>query len=434
MANHFKFFMALSAVVLFASCEKAVLDEDSEEGGVEAPATARLNIITRGATSDENTVKDGRIYIFNEEGKCVNLLSTDEEDNTATVMMPAGTYNLYAVGGEDLSRFILPSQEVATPNSVIKRMSDKAMDDLLMRSTTVTIADGETLKQTIALAHKVICIDELEIKQVPINVTKVEIMLTPLYSGVYLDGTYPDTPTESYRILLNKQKDEKTWKASPNQMLFPSKGMPNIKITFTTEAGTSSYSYTATEEFPANHHYTISGTCKAEQGITLTGILTSEDWGEKRTIEFDFDNDNKGFASPVAGKYCSGYYVVSVDATQRTAVLLSPDTIKYTAPTESEKAADWLKALNTALASMEKPSGITNSWRLPTLTEAACFTTGSQAVFVEGKGSTKSFYATKDGELVWTYGKETSKGKEQISGTTGFADFVKLRPVIDIKY
>jgi hypothetical protein len=434
MANHFKFFIALSAVVLFASCEKAVFDEDSEEGGVEAPATARLNIITRGATSDENTVKDGRIYIFNEEGKCVNLLSTDEEDNTATVMMPAGTYNLYAVGGEDLSRFILPSQEVATPKSMIKRMPDKAMDDLLMKSTTVTIADGETLNQTIALAHKVICIDELEIQQVPVSVTKVEVMLTPLYSSVYLDGTYPDTPTESYRIILNKQGDEKTWKASPSQMLFPSKGMPNIKITFTSETGTSSYSYTATEEFPANHHYAISGTCKATQGVTLTGILTSEDWGEKRTITFDFDDDNKSYANPVAGKYCSGYYVVSADAAKRTAVLLSPDTIRYTAPAQDKEASAWLEAINTALAAAEKPAGVTNNWRLPTLAEAACFTTGSQAVFVDGKGTTKTFYATKDGELVWTFGKETSKGKEQTYGTTKLADFIKLRPVIDITY
>lgn len=434
MANHFKFFMALSAVVLFASCEKAVFDEDSEEGGVEAPATARLNIITRGTAGDENTVKDGRIYIFNEEGKCVNLLSTDEEDNTATVMMPAGTYNLYAVGGEDLSRFILPSQEVATPKSMIQRMSDKAMDDLLMKSTTVTIADGETLNQTIALAHKVICIDELEIQQVPVSVTKVEVMLTPLYSGVCLDGTYPDTPTESYRIILNKQGDEKTWKASPSQMLFPSKGMPNIKITFTSETGTSSYSYTATEEFPANHHYAISGTCKATQGVTLTGILTSEDWGEKRTITFDFDDHNKGFGTPVAGKYCSGYYVVSADAAKRTAVLLSPDTIKYTAPAQDKTVDAWLEAINTALATTEKPAGVTNNWRLPTLTEAACFTIGSQAVFVEEKGYTKTFYATKDGELVWTFGKETSKGKEQTYGTTKLADFIKLRPVIDITY
>ena len=47
---------------------------------------------------------------------------------------------------------------------------------------------------------------------------------------------------------------------------------------------------------------------------------------------------------------------------------------------------------------------------------------------------TKSFYATKDGTLYWTYGSESTEGKEQHFGTTEFADFVLLRPVIDIKY
>ena len=404
----FNLFTALSTVVLFASCEKALLNE--------------------------NTVKDGRIYIFNQKGKCLHVLSTDEENKKATVNMAAGTYELYAVGAEDLSRFILPSQETASPKSIIKRMADKAMDDLQMKHATVSIADGEEMTQNMSLAHKVICIDELEILQVPSGVTMVEVMLTPLYSGVYLDGEYPEAPTESYRIMLNRQEDEKTWKASPNQMLFPSKGMPNIKIAFTTEDGTTSYSYTASEDFPANHHYAIIGTCKAAQGVTLTGVLTSEDWGEKRTITFDFDDSQKGFSKPEAGKFCSGYYVVSTDATNRTAVLLSPETVPYAAPAKGEEASVWLEALNTALAATAKPAGLTNSWRLPTLDEAACFTTGSQAVFVEGKGMTKSFYATKDGTLYWTYGSESTEGKKQHFGTTGFADFVLLRPVIDIKY
>ena len=134
-----KLFLTLCAAVLFASCEKAVFDENTEEETViEAPATATLNIVMRAATSDEDAVKDGRIYIFNEKGKCVQLLSTSEESNAATVTMAAGTYDLYAVGGEDLSRFILPSQESATPKSIIKRMTDKTMDDLQIKHATVS--------------------------------------------------------------------------------------------------------------------------------------------------------------------------------------------------------------------------------------------------------------------------------------------------------
>ena len=204
MIKNFKLIATLCAAVLFASCEKAVFDENTEEETViEAPATATLNIVMRAATSDEDAVKDGRIYIFNEKGKCIQLLSTSEENNAATVTMAAGTYDLYAVGGEDLSRFILPSQESATPKSIIKRMTDKTMDDLQIKHATVSIADGEEMTQNMSLAHKVICIDELEILQVPSGVTKVEVMLTPLYSGVYLDGEYPEAiPIPPQRISL----------------------------------------------------------------------------------------------------------------------------------------------------------------------------------------------------------------------------------------
>mgnify|MGYP006958168162 FL=1 len=72
MIKNFKLIATLCAAVLFASCEKAVFDENTEEEtAIEAPATSTLNIVMRAATSDEDAVKDGRIYIFNEKGKCI---------------------------------------------------------------------------------------------------------------------------------------------------------------------------------------------------------------------------------------------------------------------------------------------------------------------------------------------------------------------------
>ncbi|MBR3619358.1 MAG: hypothetical protein IKN44_06360 [Bacteroidaceae bacterium] len=217
------FLIALGAIMMLTACEKIVIPEDEEASPIptgELDGSAQLMISTRTGGGDNNAVAEGRIYIFNQAGSCVQMLSTDEDDNSAVAHLAAGSYSLYAVGGDDLSRFVLPTQNNATTTSVITRQEGKVMDDLLMKKADVVLEDGESTNLNMALEHKVLAISEVEIKKVPTDVTNVEVALMPLYSSIRLDGVYPDTPTESYKIALTKQDDGKTWKALPNQMLF----------------------------------------------------------------------------------------------------------------------------------------------------------------------------------------------------------------------
>jgi len=435
-SKYFAGILVLGMMMALVSCEKVVLDEESIDYPSEQPSgTAQLTVKTRGEGTDENAVAQGRIYIFNQAGECVQMLSTDDENNSATVQMAAGTYTLYAVGGEDLTRFNLPSKSEATSTSVITRVEGKVMDDLLMKQATVTLEDGEQLNQVLSLEHKVICISQLEIKKVPSTVTKVEVTISPIYSTIRLNGTYPDTPTESYKVSLTKQEDGKTWKAQPQQMLFPSKGMPTIKVSITTSEGTVSYSYTASEELPANHHFNISGTYMAAQGVTLTGVLTAAGWGEDREITFDFDDDNKEVVTynPVAGELCNGYYVVSVNATARTAVLLAKQKLTYEVPATGSAESVWLEALAAPMAALALPENIQGSWRLPTLDEAAVFTQGTNDISFDSSGNSPSYFCLDGGVLKWAYTKQTDSGNVLKSGTN-YNGNVLLRPVIDINY
>jgi len=420
-------------MLVLAACEKPMLEnEEITLDNHQGKGVAQLTVSTR--SGEESTVSQGRIYLFDQAGKCVQVLATDDENNVATTQLAAGSYSLYAVGGNDLTRFNLPEQEEASPTSVITRMEGKVMDDLLMKHADVTLTEGENTNLPLTLSHKVICLNQLEIKQVPVNVNKVEVALSPLYSSVRLDGTYPDTPTESYKIALSKQADGTTWSASPQQMLFPSKGMPTIHVTVTTATETLGYSYTANEELSANHHFSISGTYKVSQGVSLSCVLTIADWDDDQSLSFDIDNNSKIAYHPVAGKFCNGYYVVSTDASTKQAVLLAKNNVPYTVPTEGAEPADWQQATATAMESLALPEDITGSWRLPTLSEAEVITKNEQLTTFSEQGNSKVLFCTIDGQFGWAYTKKVDNTYTLKKNTSPFNSSILLQPVIDINY
>ena len=107
-------------LMALAGCSKDIVDEQPQEVG----DPCLLSIVTRGAdgTDDDGTpgVKTGRIYVFDQDNNCVRILSTDEDTQGAETQLPAGSYSFYAVGGFDVERVSLPSQDDATPQSELQ--------------------------------------------------------------------------------------------------------------------------------------------------------------------------------------------------------------------------------------------------------------------------------------------------------------------------
>lgn len=423
--------LAFMAMVSLSSCEKELLaetDEETEVSGQLPRAAARLSITSR--TSDANDVlRYGRIYVFNAQDECVAVLTTTGDEHTATTSLPAGTYTLYSLGSPDLTPFDLPTQEEATVNSVITHLEGQSMTDLLLKSASVTLDEDENNQQIITLDHKVFCLEQLEINNVPADVTKVEMTISPLYKSIHFDGTYVSDATESYKIALTKSGETTTWQSAPHQMLFPSKGEPNIKVSFTTPAGVQSYSYTCSEALEANHNYTIIGNYIAQSGIAFTGILTSSEWGEDRTITFGFDEGDATL--PVAGQKFNDYYVLSVNETARTALVRSKKNVSYTAPAANASESQWKAALNAALEGLDKPTGATEEWRIPTLAEASIFVNNPS--MYPGKDASYVYYCLNNGTLEWIQAQHLLTTPEVCHGAS-YASNYYLRPVITIAY
>lgn len=431
---------AVFCILCFSACEKEIVSEKSVET---VEGNSQLMLTTRTGDPSPETVAQSRVYIFSATGSCVRMLSTTESSVTAEDMA-AGTYTLYAVGGDDLTKFTLPDQADATAESVIQVAEGKTMGDLLMTTVNVTLQEGEERNQNLAMTRKVFCLENITIRQVPADVTAVEVALEPIYTKVKLDGTMVDE-TAQQRFALTSGNDG-TWSNTTEHMLFPSKGNPSIVVYFTRGNSTKSYAYTASAAIEANHHFTIEGTYTETQGVSLMGVITGAEWGEDRTITFDFnetnvvDGDNNGGGNnnpsgdaPTVGGTYDGYYVVSVNADQKTAVLLAKNDVNYTGNNNNTQE-QWLVVLNTAMSTLAKPSGASeeSQWRIPTFAECSVFLVDESVTTYTGIHS-PMFFGWNDDTLVRVFADKKDNGYD-ISNVASLYNGIILRPVIDITY
>ncbi|MCR5197246.1 MAG: FimB/Mfa2 family fimbrial subunit [Prevotella sp.] len=428
------FTAACCCIIALVGCSKEIISDEENQ----LARTSQLSITTR-ADGDLANIKDGRIYVFNQAGTCIEMLTTAEATQSATTLLAPGTYQVYAVGSEDLNRFSLPDKDNAKADRKISLNEGNAMEDFLTTQAQVTLEDGVTQQLNLHMERKVTSLTSITIKKVPTDVTAVSVTIEPLYSSILLDGSFPNE-TEPAKMVLTKKEDG-TWQTTPNMLHFPSKGKPTITITFTREDGLKSYSYTANEELAANHHFTIEGTYTQSQGVTLTGIIYNSEWGEDKTITFDFDDENisdnggdddsgnTDVTMPTPGSTYKGCYVVSVNG--NTATLLSNNQKRgYTLSNDNTTATN---SLNEALASWPSEDEITGTWRIPTLEEAQLFLIDSNS-FELTLTSWTTYIILNNSNVEGIDVKNTASGRVLGSSTplNDLGTNAWLRPVIDV--
>ena len=421
MKNKTMLCMLCAVMAVMSSCEKFV---ESAEGF----GNLKVKSQTR---DDDNVVQDvaqGNIFVFNNQGALVEVKAIS--NSQASFNLPVGSYQLTAVGGDNLTVFNLPTGSGTTTESLITLKENESMSDLQMKQKNVTLVEGDRLDQPMELERKVTCIESVEVTGVPVAATNVSLEIGPFYDAVKLDGTYANS-VANYQVALAVQNDGTTWKALPNQLLFPSNGFPSIKITITDNKGFQQFSFTASEAMLANHKYKICGSYETMQGGVVSASLSAVDWAESSTIAFGFDEQNYIY-EPVARQKCNGYYVVSVNESARTAVLWAKKRVEYTAPASSTDSPEWRSALNAAMSALAKPAGVEGTWRLPTLAELSICCSDENMVSYSSEGYSPLYLCLDGDVLKWGYVKHISDTYQTKSGTDLGGEW--LRPVIDIHY
>lgn len=399
-----KFYLVMAAIcsgMSWGSCSSEVWNKCE----FEASDQQELRITTRA----DQPVNESVIYLMDASGACIALLESEGSGNYASGSLAPGHYELYAISSDHLAGVNLPTQEEATASSHIYPSEGGTMGDLLVSHQSFNMQEGQSLSLDLTLDRKVFGLKEVQISQVPSEVTGVSVSIAPLYPGILLDGSY-DIGNEplTYTVQLD-QASEGTWSKIPDTKLFPSIGEPQISVIFTLPEGTQTYHFSPAETFAPNREVSIRGTYVGN------------------AIEPEI---------PVAGGMYKGYYVISVDETNRTAVLLSDTQSKNHKDAKAVEAA--LKAWPAPeglTGTCPSPEGLTGTWRLPTISELTTWFNDREAITLENGKWVK--YYCKDGNVLTTLElKRSYAGNYTIKGpaTEFIGPSTYLAPVIDISW
>ena len=430
MSKYFvNFVAAMCGVMCLGSCAQEVFNEEMSE------SATSLTVRTRSEDGQGAEVKyPVRLYVFDSGDVCKAVQTIEDATGSLTARLPVGTYSVYALGGADESRYVLPTQENASKSSVVALQSGQGHGDLMAGQSSVTLSEDGSNSLTIGLERKVMLIKSVTIKDVPAEAGNVSVKVSPIRQSMLLNGEYQGEAGEC-TIALTKQDDGTTWKTtSETNYQLPSVGKPTITVTIDND----SYSNTCSQELPANHKVSIEGTYKAATPttpteVTLTGTVTGATWGEDKPVTFDFGPDDTGASTPPAnmpevGSIYNGCYVLSVNGNQVT--LLSPSQEQHIVDDTDKSNQEALGTkINAKLASWEQR--ISTNWRLMNANEmeiirSSYTTINSSITNPQILTGTNCYYFFVDGNTI----KEFSVSSD--STPSGGRPSTYLRPVTTI--
>ena len=426
-------YAAVTACVGLCSLGSCTQEEMAYQG--EEEDISKLKVITR--TDDESSKPvEGKIYIFNQNNVCIDTISPSAlRDNTPTRTKP-GTVKLIAIGSNDLSVYNLPNKSNVTDSSIIKLNNGRALADLTLGTTTTTLEEGETTQTDITISREVICLNHLTADNIPDDIIGTEFMIGPMYKNIKLNGKYTND-VDTIRIALQKDpaKEGKWVYKGDSIFSLPSKGAPSIILRLKTIDTTKEYTYQVSKPITKNHYLALDIDLREGIKTYIASSLSNPVWEGTDSIKYQYQKEDiskeVSVTHPEAGGRYNKYYVVSVDKSKRTAVLLR------------RKGASGVtndSVLNAMLSSINRPEWSIGGWRLPTIDE--CKSILSTARIVDEKSvdlnyevDPGTYYCTKDGKLatVTLKGNNTKRTLTENDNSCYSADYI-FRPVIEISY
>ena len=438
------------AVLGLTACEKGLV-EDIEDVGSGQVKNSLLQVRTRsgGTASDEVTVAfPVTVYVFQGD-KCKAAQTIGDEGQTLNIALTEGAYSVYAVGGASSDDYVLPDVSEALTTSAIALREGRVHGDLMTASATVTLMDGEANTVTLGMERKVMLLQNVVMKKIPMAATAVSVSVAPLWQSLTVGCNYAGSGG-SYSLSLEKQSDGRTWQSSETVYLLPpSSSSASITVRITMPSGTRSYTYSTSNELEAGYKISIEGTYTEAVGVKLSGTITGAAWPGERTIRFDFDENGSSSSDdgdegngneegedgdvselPVVGTLYQGCYVLANNGT--TATLLSPNEASIG---KSHTAYTYdAEGLNEAISNLIAATAVDgiSGWRLPTLAELNAIYSASETAnaLFEADGGTvltnarRYFYNDADGNLFYRM-----LSTPDMSGDADFPSTTYVRPV-----
>ena len=95
---------------------------------------------------------------------------------------------VYAVGGASAEDYVLPSAADALTTSAIMPREGKGHGDLMTAKASVTLEDGEANTVTLGMERRVMMLQNVVLRKIPMAATAVSLTISPLWQSVTVGG------------------------------------------------------------------------------------------------------------------------------------------------------------------------------------------------------------------------------------------------------
>ena len=352
------------------SCQQ--LPED--DGWMSEGGEKTLKVKVRSA-GDAEIVYPLYLYAFTGKGKLVASQTIAGAEDDMALPLAKGDFQVVALSGASDDYQLPESPDL--DDVIVLSATDGADTPLMVGRANVEVGDAEESSAQITLTYVVAALN-VKLKDIPSNVSKVQLALSPLHSSLSMGGEYGG---DSQKVKVDcSLVSEGVW-AAETTYIFPGKAKETVfSIYFKTDDGTEvTYGYTYQGVPEANHLFNVTGSYAG--GVIVGGNFDVTDWEGSIDVEFEFgaemvpddDEEDKTDESddeepevklegvPEVGTIWNDMIVVDMGEADETGVdllLMSLD--------------EWDAYVSDADAVVDGYSvnGITG-WRLPTHEEAA---------------------------------------------------------------
>ena len=272
-----KSLMMALLMALSASCQQ--LPED--DGAVPESKEESLVVKVRSVEGEE-VPYPLYLYAFTKEGELASSQTIADSEDKMAMELEQGEYQIVALSG-DTRDYQWPNKPTLE-DVIVWTSSDGANTPLMVGRELVKVSHTQEAQTEITLSYMVASLG-VKLKDVPKNVTDVQVTLLPLHSSLSFTGNYGGD-SQSVKVGCTLSSDG-IWR-SEKVYIFPGNGKETyFSISFKTEEGDEvTYGYTYEGKPEVNHHFNVTGSYKG--AVIVGGSFDVQDWEGSIDVEFDF--------------------------------------------------------------------------------------------------------------------------------------------------
>ena len=222
------------------------------------------------------------LYAFDKNGKLAASQTIDDKEKDMALSLTDDEYQIVALSGVT-DDYQLPKD--LTLEGEIKLSNIEGADaPLMVGRADVGGSRNEGTMAEIALSYVVAQLNVV-LKNVPADVSTVQLSISPLYSSLSMGGEYGG---DVQKVKVNCTLGEDgVWSAQPTYIFPGSAAETTFSVSFKKEDGTElTYGYTYQGKPEANHPFNIIGSYA--EGVIVGGSFEISGWEEAIDVEFTF--------------------------------------------------------------------------------------------------------------------------------------------------